>query len=209
MTANAPEVLLRFPRIGEEVTISIPRFYLPDDRAFLEMCRNNAHSGLWFEREANGEVRFMPPSGSETGRINGFILLRLGSWNEEQGEPGYVFDSSAGFRLPNGAVRAPDVAFVKKERYEAIPPEQRENHAPIAPDFLVEVMSPSDRLSDLKAKMKEYVANGVGLGWLIYRKKRTVYVYRPGQAAQELTDVDAVAADPELPGFLLPLDRLF
>jgi Uma2 family endonuclease len=130
-------------------------------------------------------------------------------WNRSEGEPGYVFDSSSGFRLPNGAVRAPDVAYVTKERFEALSPDERANHAPLAPDFLVEVMSPSDRLSDLKAKMKEYAANGVRLGWLINRKKCTVYVYRPGQAAQELTDVDTVSADPELPGFTLPLERIF
>lgn len=205
METSAPEMLLQVTEFGKTRTETFPRFYLRDDQAFFEFCVANSESTLRFEREADGEVRLMPPSGSETGKANGCILARLFIWNEANGEPGYVFDASSGFRLPSGAVRAPDIAYVQKSRYDALTKDEREHHAPVAPDFVVEVMSPSDRLGTVQSKMKEYMENGVRLGWLIDRRNRTVSVYRPGQDAQTLPDPEAVSADPELAGFTVRL----
>lgn len=208
-TTEAPELFLQVTEWGETRTVPFPTFTLPDDRAFFEFCVANADTTLRFERNADGEVRLMPPSGSETGKANGYVLAQLFKWNEANGEPGYVFDASSGFKFPNGAIRAPDVAYVEKSRYDALPLSEREPHAPVAPDFVVEVMSLSDRLPRMRAKMDEYKTNGVRLGWLIDSKNRTVHVYRPGATAETLPDPERIVADPELPGFVLPLDRVF
>ena len=192
-----------------ELSEPFPKFYLPDDRAFFEFCNANSDSTLFFEREPDGEVRLMPPSGTENGRINAVFVGELALWNRANGEPGYVFDASTGFTFPNGAVRAPDVSFVAKARYDALTEEEQAHHAPIAPDFVVEVMSPSDRLPKQQEKMREYVANGVRLGWLVDRKTRTVYVFRQGAAMETLTNADTVSADPALPGFALSTARVF
>lgn len=209
MLPDAPEIYLQVTEFGETRLEPFPRFHIPDDQAFFEFCVANGHSTLRFERESDGEVRLMPPSGSETGRINGEILTELNIWNRQSAILGYTFDSSSGFLLPSSAVRAPDVAWVEKSRYDALTDDQREHHAPLAPDFVVEVMSPSDRLTNLQAKMDEYISNGVRLGWLLDRKNRTVYVYRPGAEAVPHHDPTTLSADPELPGFVLDFSRLF
>ena len=209
MQTDAPQLIATFPGWKDTIAMPFPKFYLPDDRAFFEFCNANADSPLFFEREPDGEVRLMPPSGSDTGRANATALGLLFVWNAQKGEPGYVFDASTGFVFPNGAIRAPDVSFIEKARYDALTDAQRETHAPIAPDFVIEVMSPSDRLPKQQAKMQEYAENGVRIGWLIHRQARTVFVFRPGQAMETLIDVPAVSAAPELPDFVLLLARIF
>lgn len=205
----APEMFLQFTQWGETRTVSFPPLYIPDDRAFFEFCVANGDSTLRFEREPNGEVRLMPPSGTDTGKANALILVEIALWNRANGNPGYVFDASSGFKLPDGSIRAPDIAYVEKSRFDALTKEEQALHAPLAPDFVVEVMSPTDRLAKLKAKMAEYATNGVRLGWLVDRKNRTVYVYRPGAEPETLTDPASVSADPELPGFVLDLAPVF
>lgn len=160
MKSEAPEIFLQFTEFGETRSVPFPKFHLSDDRAFFDFCAENAHSTLRFEREADGEVRLMLSSGTETGRINAEILTELNVWNRQSGRSGYVFDSSSGFVLVNGAIRAPDISYVEKSRYDALTNDGHEHYTPLAPDFVVEVMSPSDRLLTLKAKMVEYVANG-------------------------------------------------
>lgn len=209
MQPDAPEIFLQFTEFGQTRSVPFPKFNLPDDRAFFEFCVSNTDTTLRFEREADGEVRLIPPSGSATGKANAETLAELHIWNRHKGRIGYVFDSSSGFVFPNGAVRAPDIAYVEKSRFDALTDDEREHHAPLAPDFLVEVMSPSDRLNASQAKMDEYLANDVLLGWLIDRRNRTVYIYRPGRAMESLVEAEAVSADPELPGFSMPLDRVY
>ena len=150
----------------------------------------------------------MSPSGTETGALNAQIILALGRWASED-KSGVFFDSSAGFTLPNKAVRAPDASWVRREKWTALSPRQRQRFAPLCPDFVIEVASPSDRQKDLQAKMDEYIANGAQLGWLILPETRQVMVYRPGQDMQLHSDVDAIAADPELPGFTLDLTAIW
>ncbi|NJK28613.1 MAG: Uma2 family endonuclease [Coleofasciculaceae cyanobacterium SM2_3_26] len=146
----------------------------------------------------------MAPTGGETGARNANLLIQLGVWNQ-QTQLGIVFDSSTGFHLPNEADRSPDVAWVQRDRWNALTPEAREKFPPLAPDFVTELMSPSDNLMETQAKMQEYADNGVRLGWLLNRKTRQVEVYRLGQPKEILPQPDRLWGDPVLPGFTLDL----
>ncbi|HEY9601813.1 MAG TPA: Uma2 family endonuclease [Allocoleopsis sp.] len=178
---------------------------LTDDQ-FFEFCQINRD--LRIERTAEGELLIMPPTGSGTGGRNFKLNGQLFVWTERDGT-GMGFDSSTGFTLSNGAQRSPDAAWVKLERWNALTPEQQEKFAPIAPDFVVELRSKSDTLKDLQDKMQEYIDNGVRLGWLIDRKQRAVYIYRPGVPVQQLDNPETVSGDPELPGFVLRLSQIW
>ncbi|HAC65231.1 MAG TPA: hypothetical protein DCF68_17305, partial [Cyanothece sp. UBA12306] len=134
------------------------------DEQFYQLCQKNPE--IKFERNAQGEIIIMPPTGGETGKFNAKLISRFVVWNE-QTQLGEVFDSSTCFKLPNGANRSPDVSWVKRERWNILTPEEKEQFPPIVPDFVVELMSPSDRLSETQEKMDEYLTQGVKLGWLI------------------------------------------
>ena len=172
----------------------------PDE--FYQFTQQNPD--LKVELTAEGEVVFMSPSGGATGARNMHVTGPLWQWVKQNGQ-GIGFDSSAGFTLPSGAVRAPDASWVRRDRLDELIPDQKERFLPLCPDFVVEIASPSDRLSDLKAKMEEYIANGAQLGWLIVPESRAVYVYRPGQQAELLNKAKSIAGDPVLPGFKLDL----
>ena len=122
---------------------------------------------------------------------------------------GLAFDSSAGFTLPNGAIRSPDASWVRRERWNALTPDQQEKFAPLCPDFVVELRSRTDRLSDLHDKLQEYIDNGARLGWLIDPIDKRVYVYRPGQPVESLDDPATLSGDPVLTGFVLPVRELW
>ncbi|OUL22577.1 Uma2 family endonuclease [Nostoc sp. 106C] len=175
------------------------------DEQFFQMCQKNRD--YQFERTASGELLIMPPTGSETGRRNVKITTQLDNWNSES-NLGEVFDSSAGFKLPNGADRSPDASWVKIERWNALTPEQQEKFAPICPDFVVELRSPSDSLKDLQDKMQEYIANGAQLGWLIDRKNKRVEIYRPGKDVEILDNPNSLSGEAVLPGFVLHLQKI-
>jgi Uma2 family endonuclease len=177
---------------------------LTDDQ-FFQMCQKNRD--YRFERTASGELLIMPPTGSDTGRRNVKITTQLDNWNSES-NLGEVFDSSAGFKLPNGADRSPDASWVKSERWNALTPEQQEKFAPICPDFVVELRSPSDSLKDLQEKMQEYMVNGAQLGWLIDRKNKRVEIYRPGKDVEILDNPVSLSGEDILPGFVLYLQQI-
>ena len=187
------------------VTFKIRALNLTDER-FLELCLDN--SELRLEMTAEGELVVMRPTTSETGWRNAELTFQLCLWARQDGT-GRCFDSSAGFTLPNGAKRSPDASWISKERYEALTEEEREQFAPICPDFVVELRSKTDRLSRLQKKMVEYVENGAQLGWVIDRTTRRVYVYRPDSEVETLDAPEAVAGDPFLPGFRLQLGELW
>lgn len=117
---------------------------------FYQLCEGNPD--LQLERNAQGELIIMPPTGGETGRSNVNLILQLASWNEQK-QLGEVFDSSTGFTLPNGADRSPDVSWVEKSRWDSLTKEQREKFIPLCPDFAIEIMSPSDTLKKVQEKM--------------------------------------------------------
>lgn len=173
---------------------------------FFRFCQANDRWVLELTKE--GKLIIMMPAGGESGRRNFKLSGIFYSWVEENGT-GEGFDSSTGFILPNGAERAPGLAWVKKERWEALTRKDREQFAPLCPDFVVEIRSYTDRLKTLQAKMEEYLENGAQLGWLIDPYKRKVYVYRPDAPMQRLDQPDRVSGDPVLPGFVLPVAKLW
>ncbi|RUT08949.1 hypothetical protein DSM106972_010020 [Dulcicalothrix desertica PCC 7102] len=173
---------------------------------FYQLCEENPD--LKLERNAEGELIIMPPTGGETGRSNVNLILQLASWNE-QNQLGEVFNSSTGFTLPNGADRSPDVSWVEKSRWNALTKEQKEKFIPLCPDFAIEIMSPSDTLKKVQAKMREYIENGCRLGWLINRKQQEVEIYRPGQQIEVVKLPQTVSGESILPGFTLNLQKIW
>jgi Uma2 family endonuclease len=150
----------------------------------------------------------MAPVGGEGGRQEADLIIDLGLWNH-QTRLGVVFSSSTGFRLPNGANRSPDAAWVRKERWEALSQEQRRKFPPLAPDFVIELRSATDELEPLQVKMQEYMENRVRLGWLINPQQRQVEVYRQGQPKETLNSPNSLSGEDILPGFVLDLSRIF
>ncbi|MBW4663630.1 MAG: Uma2 family endonuclease [Chroococcus sp. CMT-3BRIN-NPC107] len=173
---------------------------------FYEFCQENRD--LRIERTANGEVIVMPPAFSDTGNRNLKISQQLSNWADKEGT-GETFDSSAGFTLPNGAIRSPDTSWIKLERWNALTEQQKASFAPICPDFAIELRSKSDTLKNLQAKMQEYIDNGASLGWLIDRQNQKVYIYRPNREAEMLDNPKSVSGDPELPGFVLQMAKIW
>ncbi len=156
-------------------TLHPPRYQKFDDDFFFALCQANETARL--ERDSNGNIILMPPTGTETGRYNADLSGEIWSWNRRK-KLGYVFDSSTGFKLPNSAVRSPDVSWVSQERWDAISKTDKQGFAPLCPDFVVEIRSKSDDLKELKEKMEEYRDNGCRLGWLIDRAGKQVFIYR-------------------------------
>src|SRR5437764_202174 len=131
------------------------------DGAFWRLCRANPN--LRLERTANGALVVMPPAAPDSSSRNAGITAQLWNWNQRTGL-GVVFDSSAGFTLPNTAIRGPDATWMTRERWEALPQDERKKFAHVCPDFVVELRSGSDRKRELRAKMREYIAQGARLG---------------------------------------------
>jgi len=189
----------------ESIVLDASALRLTEEQ-FFRLCLDNRD--LRLEMTANGEIIIMTPTGSETGRRNSEINYQLNHWAKRDGR-GVVFDSSAGFKLPNGAQVAPDAAWVRRERYEALSPEQRSKFAPLCPDFVIELRSPQDRLPRLQSRLNEYLENGAHLGWLIDPSTRTVHLYLPGQAVTILKDPATVSGDPLLSSFVLDLREVW
>jgi Uma2 family endonuclease len=188
------------------LTVNLPTKVEMTTAEFYEFCQ--ANRDLRIERSANGEVIILPPASSETGNRNLKIIQQLANWVDQDGT-GLGFDSSAGFTLSNGATRSPDASWIRLDRWNALKEEEKSSFAPICPDFVVELKSSSDTLSGLKTKMEEYIANGALLGFLIERKPRRVHIYRSGQEPEILENPDTVSGDPELPGFVLQMARIW
>ena len=165
---------------------------------FEELC--SKYSDLRLELTSSGELIVMPPTFSDTGRSNSNLTYQLEAWARTDGT-GICFGSSAGFTLPNGAIRSPDASWAKRDRWELLTNEEKKSFSPFCPDFVVELRSSSDRHSQLRAKMVEYIQNGAALGWLIDPFKRRVYVYQRNQEQVILDNPAVVSADPLLPGF--------
>ncbi|UBF27447.1 Uma2 family endonuclease [Kovacikia minuta CCNUW1] len=184
----------------------IPRDLKVTDEQFLQFVK--ANPDLRMELTANRELIVMAPAGSESGNFNAELTTDLSVWNR-QTRLGVAFDSSTGFRLPNGAIRAPDSAWIIRARWEALTPQQRKGFAPICPDFVLELASESDKIEDLRAKMQEYIDNGCRLGWLIDPRSQQVEIYRPGQPTEVLQSPAALSGETVLPGFILNLQTIF
>lgn len=173
---------------------------------FYQLCETNPE--LKLERNTEGELIVMPPTGGETGRSNSSINGQIWFWNE-QNQLGEVFDSSTGFTLPSGADRSPDVSWVEKSRWNGLTKEEKEKFIPLCPDFVIEIMSPSDNLKKLQNKMQEYIENGCRLGWLINRKQQQVEIYRSGKEVEVLQLPQNLSGEDVLPGFVLNMQKIW
>ncbi len=188
------------------LTVYLPSGEKTTYEQFYELCQ--ANPDLRLELSANGEVIIMPPAFSDTGNRNMRIAQQVTNWADEDGT-GEAFDSSTGFTLPNGAIRSPDASWIKSDRWNALTNEQKASFAPICPDFVVELRSSSDTLKSLQDKMHEYIENGAMLGFLIDRKNHTVHLYRPLRSPEVLQHPESVSGDPELPGFILQMAKIW
>ncbi|WP_017316767.1 Uma2 family endonuclease [Mastigocladopsis repens] len=188
------------------ITLNLKPVIELTDEQFYQLCRRNPD--VKFERSAKGELIIMPPTGGETGNRNSEINADFVIWNR-QTKLGKVFDSSTGFKLPNGANRSPDVTWIKQERWDTLTSEQKEKFPPIVPDFVLELMSPTDTLQKTQEKMQEYMENQVKLGWLIDRKTRRVEIYRLGREVEVLESPTELSGEDVLPGFILDLQTVF
>ena len=187
------------------VEIKFESWQLSDEQ-FFQLCQDNRD--LRLERNPKGDLIIMPPTGGETSNSNAGITAQLWLWNNLN-KLGVVFDSSGGFKLPNGADRSPDAAWIPLEKWQALTPQQKERFLPLSPDFVIELMSPSDNIETARKKMQEYLDNGTRLGWLINRKTREVEIYRQGQAVEILTNPESLSGENMLPEFSLNLTLIW
>lgn len=163
---------------------------------------------LRLEQTAEGEITVVPPPGFDTGDQNANLTADLVFWNR-QAKLGRVLNSDTLFVLPSGAKRGPDAAWVEQSRVDALTPEQRKGLAPLCPDFVLELLSPSDRLAKTQEKMREYIVNGARLGWLVNPRDRTVEVYRPGREVEVLDNPATVSGEDVLPGFIQDMSNVW
>jgi Uma2 family endonuclease len=185
------------------------------DEQFLEVCQK--HGDLQFEQNVNGGLIIMSPTGGLTGdpfgiwlspARNADLTYQLKAWNRKY-KLGKVFDSSTGFKLPNGASRSPDTSFITQEKWDNLTPQEKEKFLPLCPDFVVELRSNSDKLKKIQAKMQEYMKNGARLGWLIDPIREVVEIYRPNQETEILEYPETVSGEDVLPDFVLDLSEIF
>ena len=177
-----------------------------DDEQFFQFCQLNRD--LQIERTTEGDIIIMAPEGGSSGLGSSELTLAFGNWARRDGT-GQVFGSSTGFMLPNGAMRSPDVAWVRNERLDALTEEEWQKFLPLCPDFVVELRSPSDRLGTLQKKMEEYRENGAQLGWLLDPVTKRVHVYRAGATIEVLENPSSVAGEPVLRGFVLDVLQIW
>lgn len=166
-----------------------------------------ANPDLRIEMTASGEIIAMPPTGGTSGQRNADLTFQLQRWSR-QNPIGVVFDSSTEFKLPNGAYRSPDAAWIANDRWNALSLEEQETFPPLCPDFVVELRSKTDRLKTLQDKMQEYQDNGCLLGWLINPQDQEVEIYRIGQEKEVVRGVRSISGEDVLPGFELELQLI-
>ena len=202
------------------ITLNFSPLWELTNEQFYQLCRLNPDAKI--ELTARGELVIMSPTGAESGMFNSDVTYQLTAWNK-QNRLGVPFDSSTGFTLPNGAVRSPDTSWVKLERWNSLTQIEKEVFAPICPDFVIELRSKTDIFKQLQAKMKEYLDNGLRLGWLIDPTQKIVEIYRQGKDVEVLHSPRVlgreyslprhssatVSGEDVLPGFVLDLKGIF
>lgn len=176
------------------------------DEQFLAFCQLNPNARI--ERDSDLNIMIMPPTNSETGNYNAELIVELGIWNRQY-KLGKIFDSSTGFKLPGGAIYAPDLAWISQNRWDALPATDRQGFAPIAPDFVLELRSPDQHFGDLKNKMEDYIAAGCRLAWLIDPQARKTWVYAENGDIQTIPFEEALSGGTVLAGFDLRLADVF
>ena len=189
--------------VTSPLTLSLNQVALSDEQ-FYNICQNNRE--LKFERTTQGDLIIMSPVGGESGNREADLLIDLGIWNRQTGL-GFIFSSSTIFKLPNGADRSPDVAWIRREKWLALSQQQRQKFPPLAPDFVIELRSATDKLETLQYKMLEYQEAGVLLGWLINPQQQQVEIYRLQREVEIYNLPAALSGETVLPGFCLRLSR--
>ena len=206
--------MARVPLIEEQVAedwvvLNVEKVGLSDEQ-FVELCADNRE--LHLELTAQKELVIMTLPGPKTGRRSTFICTDLENWARKDGT-GITFSPLTLFALPNGAKRAPDASWLRRSRWDALTDKQQEGLPTFCPDFVLELMSPSDRrpvrFRMLQAKMTEYIANSAQLGWLIDPFKKNVHIYRPGESIQCLENPATISGDPVLPGFVFQVSEIW
>jgi Uma2 family endonuclease len=194
------------PKDATSVKLSYDAGGEPSDQAYLAFCR--ANPDLRVERNAKGEILIVPPAGSESSNRSLKVAAQLGTWAERDGR-GEAFDSSAQFMLPDSSALSPDAAWVSNESLRRFSKRERRGFLHLCPEFVIEVMSPTDRLKDAKAKMEQWIANGAHLGWLIDGDAETVYVYRKSHAMKMHRGIAELAGQGPVNGFVLKLGAIW
>ncbi|MGK7893919.1 MAG: Uma2 family endonuclease [Xenococcus sp. (in: cyanobacteria)] len=191
-------------------TISIPQGFHVTPEQFEQLANYEQEARL--ELTASGELIIMSPTGGTAGRKNFRLIQQLANWSDRD-KIGIGFDSSTVFILPNGARRSPDASWIKFDKWNKLTSEQQDGFPPIVPDFVIELVSPSDlknqRYQDLQYKMQEYIDNGVKLGWLIEPKSKTVEMYRQDQLPEVLDNPKSLSGENILASFILDLTNIF
>ncbi len=199
-----------YPSTAENSAITIPQGFCVTPEQFEQLAQAEQLARL--ELTETGELIVMSPTGGTAGRKNSRLIQRLRNWADVDGT-GEVFDSSTVFVLPGGARRSPDASWIRLERWNQLTQQQQDGFPPIAPDFVIELVSPRElknqRYEDLQAKMQEYIANGVRLGWLIEPSAKTVEIYRPQRSVEKLNNPQAISGEDVLSGFSLDLTDIF
>jgi Uma2 family endonuclease len=191
---KAHKMVLKFEKVG-----------LTDEQ-FFQLCSDN--SDFFMELTAQKELIIMPPVGVKTGWRESVLVTRLMTWAERDGT-GIVCGPDTLFKLPNAAVRGPDASWIRKDKLKAFSDEELEKFGQFCPDFVAEIMSPSNTLKELQEKMAEYTANGAQLGWLIDPYEAVVYVYRSGQTVSRMRNPTSISGDPVLPGFTFNVSEIW
>jgi Uma2 family endonuclease len=187
------------------VTLNLAPISTLADEQFYDLCL--ANPDVKFERNSRGEVIILAPTGGETGIYNAGLIAQFWIWNNRF-KLGKVFDSSTCFKLPNNANRSPDVSWISIERWNALTDSQKEKFPPITPDFVLELMSPTDTRKETQSKMQEYIENGARLVWLLDRRANIVEIYRQNQVVEVLNNPDLLSGENVLPEFSLDLRSL-
>lgn len=187
-------------------SVEIPKSFRVTDQQFEQLAVVNRDIRL--EKASDGELIVMSPTGAETGNRNVELATEFVIWNRKY-NLGKVFDSSTGFKLPNGATRSPDVSWVAINRWNNLTEIERQKFAPICPDFVLELRSSSDSIAQLSKKMQEYIENGALLGWLINPQDQEVEIYRPNQEKQILKNPIEISAENILPNFTLKTNLIW
>ncbi len=175
------------------------------DEQFEKLCQDNPD--LRIELTSKGELIVMPPTGLKTGWRNSTLTQSLADWTNRDAS-GLSFDSSTLFTLPDGSKRCADASWIRREKWDVLSEDEQEMSTPIAPNFVIELRSPSDSWAILQEKMLDYMRNGVELAWLIDPAIKRVYIYRPNQPVETLDNPKTVSAQPELAGFTFNVQEI-
>ena len=202
--------MARVPPVKEQVVpsklvLNVENVGLTEEQ-FFQLCSDNRD--LFMELTARKELIIMPPAGFLSGWRENILCYHLTDWALENGT-GIVNGPSAGYKLPDSAIRGPDASWVRRDRIAAFSKEELEKFRHLCPDFVAEVMSPSNTLTELQDKMAEYVSNGAQLGWLIDPFETRVYIYRPGHPVECLENPTRISGDPVLPGFVFNIAEIW